>query len=418
MATEFYPCDDKSCPLGVSKSEHDMGNQFCENGHYVSPPSKKHAKPLPDIPFFDGSSEVSSPPSSITEEWGDESSRDSGFKKSGSPEGIASKVSDEEMPSFDNLPADSTTTDSWLTNSEALEQFLQTLSDAVLSRNGSKLSEYRKLVPMMQMEMDSHKDYYAVDSAEAVAFINNFSEKWQPDRVYFQMEVLHRQTVSGTRLELVAQNTHANVHPLVSFLDDKHHENAAWCILIHAVESVVLHAPGQHPRPMLAALSSGEEVAVCRGCSAEHLILDLLYEKRDPERGGCNQCRSIEFFVDLTDGASTQEASVIYDRKSNSFMQTHETTTERLDVELLWKAYLETGELDVSEFLSDEIKLTSFDLNELLRLELSLHRSSAELYAALRSLDLSSKDSKLRRERALLKLKMLHRELLELTEHL
>ncbi len=126
-------------------------------------------------------------------------------------------------------------------------------------------------------------------------------------------------------------------------------------------------------------------------------------------------CRSLEFFVDLSDGTSNREGSMIYDRRSNCFMQTHETKTERLDVELLWKAYLETGELDVSEFLSDEIKFTSFDLNELLRIELSLHRSSAELYAVLRSIDLSSKDSKLRRERALLKLKMLHRELLELS---
>ncbi len=156
------------------------------------------------------------------------------------------------------------------TNSETFEQFLQTLSNAVLNRNGSKLSEYDELVPMMQMVMNAHKDYYVVNSDEAVAFINNFSEKWQLDRIYFKGEVLHRQSISGARLELVAQTTHAEVHPLVSFLDDKHHENAAWCILIHAEDDIVLHAPGQRPSPMLATLSSEEQVAVCRSCSAEH----------------------------------------------------------------------------------------------------------------------------------------------------
>ncbi len=123
------------------------------------------------------------------------------------------------------------------------------------------------------------------------------------------------------------------------------------------------------PVPCLPPLSSEE-----RGRGLPQLfwsaVPDLLYDKRDPERGSCNMCRSLEFFVDLSDGTSNREGSMIYDRRSNCFMQTHETKTERLDVELLWKAYLETGELDVSEFLSDEIKFTSFDLNELLRIEL------------------------------------------------
>ena len=140
---------------------------------------------------------------------------------------------------------------------------LQTLFDAVLDRNGSKLSEYRELVPMMQMVMNAHKDYYVIDSEQAVAFINNFSEKWQPDRIYFKGEVLHRQSISGARLELVARATHAEVHPLVSFLDDKHHENAAWCILIHAEDGIVLQVSGpSHP-----CLSSDEEIVVACGCS-------------------------------------------------------------------------------------------------------------------------------------------------------
>jgi hypothetical protein len=417
MDAEFFPCDDKSCPLGVSKSDHEMGIQFCENGHYVSLPSKD-APALPPPIVKEESPKVVDAPSKDSIEsldaWGEPMD-----KKIDGMDDVRKPI-DEAIPVPDLRPKEpiALEPEPSFTNSEALEQFLQTLSNAVLNRNGSKLSEYGELVPMMQMVMNAHKDYYVVNSDEAVAFINNFSEKWQLDRIYFKGEVLHRQSISGARLELVAQTTHAEVHPLVSFLDDRHHENAAWCILIHAEDDIVLHAPGQRPSPMLATLSSDEQVAVCRGCSAEHLIPDLLYEKRDPERGSCNLCRSLEFFVDLSDGTSNREGSMIYDRRSNCFMQTHETTTERLDVEHLWKAYLETGELDVSEFLSDEIKFTSFDLNELLRMELSLHRSSAELYAALRSIDLSSKDSKLRRERALLKLKMLHRELLELSEHL
>ena len=417
MDAEFYPCDDPSCPLGVSKSDHEMGIQFCDNGHYVSLPSKD-APVLPLPPVKDESEVVEVPPKDSSPEaldaWGEPM-----YKKIDGMDDVRTPI-DEAIPVPDLRPKApiASEPEPSLTNSEAFEQFLQTLFDAVLDRNGSKLSEYRELVPMMQMVMNAHKDYYVIDSEQAVAFINNFSEKWQPDRIYFKGEVLHRQSISGARLELVAQTTHAEVHPLVSFLDDKHHENAAWCILIHAEDGIVLHAPGRRPSPMLATLSSDEEIVVCRGCSSEHLIPDLLYEKRDPERGSCNHCRSLEFFVDLSDGTSNREASMTYDRRSNSFMETHESTTERLDVELLWKAYLETGELDVSKFLSDKIKFTSFDLNELLRLELSLHRSSAELYAALRSIDLSSKNSKLRRERALLKLRMLHRELLELSEHL
>lgn len=416
MDAEFYPCDDASCPLGVSKSDHAMGIQFCDNGHYVSPRSKDAPAATPTLDEPPNALEV--PPDSLHKALN--AGRDTWYKEIDGVDDDFPEPSEDEIPVPDMRLKESTTPEPEpsFTNSEAFEQFLQTLSNAVLNRNGSKLSEYRELVPMMQMVMNAHKDYYAVDSNEAVAFINNFSEKWQPDRIYFEGEVLHRQSISGARLELVAHTTHAEVHPLVSFLDYKLHENAAWCMLIHAEDDILLHTPGRRPSPMLAILSSEEQVAVCRGCSAEHLVPDLLYEKRNPERGSCNLCRSLEFFVDLSDGTSNREASMIYDRRSNCFMQTYETTTERLDVELLWKAYLETGELNVSDFLSDEIKFTSFDLNELLRLELSLHRSSAELYAALRSIDISSKNSKLRRERALLKLKMLHRELLELSEHL
>jgi hypothetical protein len=418
MDADFFPCDDASCPLGVSKSDHELGIQFCDNGHYVSSPSKDiptiHLPSMKEesVKAVEESPKAYSPEE--LDEWGwGEPMKIDGMDDVRKP--IEEAIIVPHMrPTEPIIPEPKSS----FTNSETFEHFMQTLSDAVLNRAGSRLSEYPKLVTMMQMVMNAHKDHYVVDSDEVVAFINNFSEKWQLDRIYFKGDILHRQSISGTRLELVAQTTHAEVHPLVSFLDDKHNEKAAWCILIYAEDDIVLHAPGRPPSPMLATLSSDEQVAVCRGCSAEHLVPDLLYEKRDPERGICDLCRSLEFFVDLSDGNSNREGTMIYDRRSNCFMQTYETTTERLDVELLWKAYLETGEMDVSKFLSDEIKFTSFDFNDLLRLELSLHRSSAELYSALRSIDLSSKGSKLRQERALLKLKMLHRELLDLSGNL
>jgi hypothetical protein len=426
MVDEFYPCPKASCPSGVRKSQHDLGNQFCEHGHFVSPPASvilREARTAEDDAF---ASHGSDPDALSHRGLASQASE----PDASSDRGLASQRSDSDassdrggihedlLPSLNASEPGASTPTSPPENSKALEKFLQHLSSAFFDRNGAMLAEHREFMGVMQQEMKAHAELYGDHDGKILSFILNMSEAWHPYRVYFKGEVLHRQSISGTIVEMVARQTHTDQHPLVSFLDTSNHDNAAWCMLIHTTDELVLHAPGQSPSPMRAPLSCDGQVAVCWDCSAEHLIPDLLYEKRDPERGCCDQCHSTEFLIDAYEGTSELETRIVYDRRSRCFHEVLERTNDRLDLKALWHDYRDTGGFQIDDFLSDEIKLTSVELNELLRLELSLHVSGAELYAALRSLDLSSRNAQLCRERVLRKLKIINRELREITEQL
>jgi hypothetical protein len=189
-------------------------------------------------------------------------------------------------------------------------------------------------------------------------------------------------------------------------------------MVIRTEDEIFLQLPGQPPTDMLSGITSEKEYATCVGCSAEHLVRNLLDDHFETEIGVCNHCGSSEFLTLLKDSSGDREIRVVFNPRTGSFHHTYLTSLESLDLDEVWQRYNETGEIDFSSFLSEEVTGIPEELNDLLRLELMLHRSAAELYAKLRSIPLASVDAKGRRERALLKLKMLRRELIEISEQL
>jgi hypothetical protein len=418
----FLKCVDPMCTKGLMASDWGILDTYCENGHYVNQPSDQDAelahegagenassraglagqksnplslpvatgKPLADIPFGDSPIEARSEGRGNT--YDDEARRSSeeGFDKRGKVE-------------VDNLY-------------QSFVDKVKTLASGRPAMVGAILPE---TIPLMALALDVLPEALRLSRSVVNALVHATMDTWHPNAYYFKGDILHQQKFgvepNDVRVSIVANRDHARSDPIRCFTQPGE-AAPAWCMVLRYDGEIMILRPGQDLFPMTEQLSSLNTILCCSGCGLEHLKNHLLNIGNEPEQGACTHCGSIEFHP-LLGGDATEIPSdtIVFDRRYRRYHLSISSNPNALDLEKLWAEFLENGTFSIAK----DADLTYPDgFEEMLRLELQLHRSGAELYAKLRSIPLSTSDDKLQMERAYSKLRVIRQELLNITEQL
>lgn len=343
---------------------------------------------------------------------------------------IPKKIEESLPPEIPEIP---TPGDVEGDGNKSLPNFIQHLSQLIQSEEYASNSD-------SENQFQSGKDYLQkvlveeslITEQQFEQFIRYSYQAWDSNALYLPGYELHKvNIVNGSNqkysLTFVAREPNLGIHPIRFFSETDSSKPSQWVVLITPDTGDRLICVQGFDQ--LQKLSEGERMGwhkindaifSCFTCETTYHAHDsLLKETHIPMKGFCAKCDSAKFIFQMKgyDG-EVSLVPVIYNVNKKQFCASIVEQEESLDIEELWKEYQMTDAIEpiTGNLLSDGGLPGA--LEDIIRLELKLHESSAELYSKLRGIPISYPNNLRNGVEVLLELVWLNDQVLRLTKRI
>lgn len=292
-------------------------------------------------------------------------------------------------------------------SSSLCEGFIQHLLRVIYSResvkNGASTTHFNSGKEFIKQLF--RKDSM-ISSEQVERFISHSNQMWDNNALYFKGQVLSRMNFEHPiekhqyRLSIVARESNFGIEPISFFSETNTSSDTNWAIILSSTDGQSWGDRWIGSKQGFEELREAEfiewfsiydDILICYTCEKSYNARSsLLKDEHLPLRGTCSECSSTKFnFVDVPTGKVKTSIPIIYDHTRKAFYPSIVNQDEELDIEEIWEEYRRTNSIDTVENFPLPSGAIPDSLQEIIRLELQLHRSSAELYAKLRGIPLS-----------------------------
>ena len=263
------------------------------------------------------------------------------------------------------------------------------------------------------------KDIFGnVDAQEkARLFTSNISRIWVKNRIYFNGDCLAKINFdmlfqNHASIGLYAKKTNVGIDPIEHLSDRPNSALSAWIIIIKNGDSIFKFEPSDVRQIKTSDIeiqrwkNKCENILTCTVCDKIYKAKsEILKESNIPMPGYCltPSCNSIIFTSEAskigsgarhyariaTKSHEENKLTLLYNITDKLFYVTTDKFAGEIDVIELWEEFEKTGDMQSSAAKYIPVKHKSNKLEDILELELKLHRSSADLYAKLRGIPLA-----------------------------
>jgi hypothetical protein len=257
---------------------------------------------------------------------------------------------------------------------------------------------------------------YSLAQEQARLFTTNINRSWVKNKVYLNGECLTKINFKNNDSEaswigLYAKRTNIGINPVEHFSDSS--KSNVWIIIIHTVDSTFKVEPSDE-RPIKTSdieinrwKNQCVNTLTCSVCNRESRTKStILSETNIPMPGFCPiaSCNSNNFTIDaskigsinsshnyqiITKSNEQNRLTLQFNTLDGAFYVTTDKLADEIDVIELWDEFQNSGSMEESMAKYSPADHKSSKLEELLDLELKLHRTSADLYAKLRGIPLT-----------------------------
>ena len=251
---------------------------------------------------------------------------------------------------------------------------------------------------------------------QARLFTATVSRSWVNNKVYFNGDCLVKinfkdYDLGANWIGLYAKRTNIGINPLEHFSSSL--KSNVWIIIIHTVDSIFKVEPSDE-RPIKTSdieinrwKNQCVNTLTCSVCNRESRVKSaILTETNIPMPGFCPVvlCNSNNFTIDaikigsinnsnnyqiITKSNEQNRLTLQFNTVDGAFYVTTDKLADEIDVIELWNEFQNSGNMEESIAKYSPADHKSSKLEELLDLELKLHRTSADLYAKLRGIPLT-----------------------------
>lgn len=263
------------------------------------------------------------------------------------------------------------------------------------------------------------KDIFGNVDAQGKArlFTSNISRMWVKNRVYFNGDCLAKINFdmlfqNHASIGLYAKKTNVGIDPIEHLSDRPNSTSSAWIIIIKNGDLIFKFEPSdvRHIKTSDIEIqrwkNQCENTLTCTVCNKTYKAKsEILKESNIPMPGYCltPSCNSIIFTSEAskigsgarhyariaTKSHEENKLTLLYNITDKLFYVTTDKFAGEIDVIELWEEFEKTGDMHSSAAKYIPVKHKSNKLEDILELELKLHRSSADLYAKLRGIPLA-----------------------------
>jgi hypothetical protein len=293
-------------------------------------------------------------------------------------------------------------------SSSLCEGFIQHLLRVIYSResvkNGASTTHFNSGKEFIKQLFRNGQRM--ISSEQVERFISHSNQVWDNNALYFKGQVLSRMNFEHPmekhqyHLSIVARESNFGIEPISFFSETNTSSENNWAIILSSTDGQSWGDRWIGSKQGFEVLREAEfiewfsiydDILICYTCEKSYNARSsLLKDEHLPLRGTCSECSSTKFnFVDGPPGKVKTSIPIIYDHTRKAFYPSIVNQDEELDIEEIWEEYRRTNSIDTVENFPLPSGAIPDSLQEIIRLELQLHRSSAELYAKLRGIPLS-----------------------------